>query len=68
VLSRVVVSLVQATARTSSPEPPLVFTAGWTVLAPLLAGFLLAAIAAAELGTRRAFRGDVPRRALWSLD
>jgi hypothetical protein len=68
VLSRVVVSLVQVTARTSSPEPPLVFTAGWTVLAPLLAGFLLLAVVAAELGTRRAFRGDVPRRALWSLD
>jgi hypothetical protein len=26
------------------------------------------AVVAAELGTRRAFRGDVPRRALWSLD
>jgi hypothetical protein len=68
ILSRVVVSLVQVTARTSSPEPPLVFNPGWTALGPLLAGFLAAALLAAELGTRRAFRGDIPRRALWTLE
>jgi hypothetical protein len=68
ILSRLIVSFVQATARSSSPEPPLVFSPGWATLLPLLAAFVAAAALAAELGTRRAFHGDVPRSALWSLE
>jgi hypothetical protein len=68
ILSRLVVSFVQATARSSAPEPPLVFSPGWATLLPLLAVFVAAAALAAELGTRRAFHGDVPRGALWSLE
>jgi hypothetical protein len=68
ILSRLVVSFVQATARSSSPEPPLLFSPGWTTLLPLLAAFAVAAALAVELGTRRAFHGDVPKRALWSLE
>jgi hypothetical protein len=68
VLSRLVVSLVKLTAQTTAPEPPLVFSAGWTVLLPLLAGLLVAALLAAEISARTAFRGETPRRASWSFE
>jgi hypothetical protein len=68
ILSRLVVSLVQLTAQTSSPEPPLVFDPGWAVLLPALAVLLAAGLGAAELGARVAFRGEIPRRASWSFE
>lgn len=63
VLSRLVVSLVQLSAQTSAPEPPLAFSAGWEALLPLLGGLLALALIAAELGARAAFRASVPGRA-----
>jgi len=68
VLSRLVVSLVQVSAATVSPDPPLVLEAGWPVALAALALLAAAVIAAVELTTRRALRDDMPLRPAWSAE
>jgi hypothetical protein len=68
VLSRLVVSLVQVSAGTGSPEPPLVLEAGWPLALATLAVLIAAVIAAVELTTRRALRDDMPLRPAWSAE
>jgi len=50
-----------------SPDPPLVFEPGWASVGAIIAGFVIAAVLAAEVSVRHAFRGDTPRRASWTL-
>ena len=68
VLSRLVVSLVQVSAETSAPVPPLVADAGWSVVGFALIALVVTASVAAEVSARRAFAGDTPKRASWSLE
>ena len=68
VLSRLVVSLVQVSAGTGSPEPPLVLEPGWPLALAALAVLVAAVIAAVELTTRRALRDDMPLRPAWSAE
>jgi hypothetical protein len=68
VLSRLVVSLVQVSAGTGSPEPPLALEAGWPLALATLAVLIAAVIAAVELTTRRALRDDMPLRPAWSAE
>jgi len=67
-LSRIVVSLVQVSAETGSPQPPLRWDPGWTPVAIVLATLVVAATIAIEGTVRRAFRGDGPERGSWSLE
>ena len=67
-LSRLVVSLVQVSAQTTAPVPPLVFSPGAATAALVVALLALAAVAAAELSVRHAFRGEIPERASWGLE
>ncbi len=67
-LSRLVVALVRVSAATEVPQPPLRFEPAWAVAAGGLGMLVVAAAAAVELTTRRAFRGDAPARASWSLE
>jgi hypothetical protein len=68
VLARLVVSLLEISASATLPEPPLVFDAGWRSVGVTLAVFAVAASVAAELSVRRAFRGETPQRASWTLE
>jgi len=63
-----VVSLVQVSAGTGSPEPPLVLEPGWPLALAVLAVLIAAVIAAVELTTRRALRDDMPLRPAWSAE
>jgi hypothetical protein len=68
-LSRVVVSLVQVSAPTTSPEPPLLFAADWVEIMGALGGFVLACVLIAEASVRHSFRADTPLRPTsWSLE
>jgi len=62
------VALVRVSAATEVPQPPLRFEPAWAVAAGGLGMLVVAAAAAVELTTRRAFRGDAPARASWSLE
>src|SRR5262249_60316275 len=68
VLPRLVVPLVQVSAGTGSPEPPLVLEPGWPLALAALALLAAAVIAAVELTTRRALRDDMPLRPAWSAE
>jgi FtsX-like permease family len=68
VLARLVVSLIQVSAETGSPQPPLVFSPGWLVSGFVLAIFALAATAVGEASALHAFRGSTPERALPGLE
>ncbi|MGH3136222.1 MAG: FtsX-like permease family protein [Gaiellaceae bacterium] len=68
VLARLVVSLVQISVTAALPDPPLVFEPGWIPAVLAIAGLTIAAVVAAELSVRRAFRGDTPERASWSIE
>jgi hypothetical protein len=68
VLARLVVSLIQVSAETGSPQPPLVFNPSWIACALVLGVLALAAAAGAEASTRRAFRGAAPQRASRGLE
>jgi hypothetical protein len=67
-LSRLVVTLVRLSAGGTTPEPPLLFEPGWTLVALGLAAVAFAAAVAVALATWRAFRGDAPGRPSWSLE
>jgi ABC-type antimicrobial peptide transport system permease subunit len=68
ILSRVVVALVRLSATGTTPVPPLLYQPAWALDAIGLAALVVAVAAAVELATRRAFRGDEPGRASWSLE
>jgi len=68
VLGRLVVSLIQVSAETGSPQPPLVFNPSWIACVLALGVLALAAAAGAEASTRHAFRGSTPERASWGLE
>jgi ABC-type antimicrobial peptide transport system permease subunit len=68
VLARLVVSLVQISVTATLPDPPLVFEPGWRSVGLTLAAFTVAAGLTAELSVRRAFRGETPERASWTLE
>jgi hypothetical protein len=68
VLARLVVSLVQISVTATLPDPALVFEPGWRSVGLTLAAFTVAAGLAAELSVRRAFRGETPERASWTLE
>ncbi|MHB8641707.1 MAG: FtsX-like permease family protein [Gaiellaceae bacterium] len=67
-LSRLVVAIVRVSAATQQPQPPLRFEPAWPIAATGIAVFLAIAAVLAELTVRRAFRGDTPARASWSLE
>jgi hypothetical protein len=67
-LARVVVSLIQVSAETGSPEPPLVFTPGWIASGVALVGLAFAAVSIGEASALRAFRGPTPERAFSGLE
>jgi hypothetical protein len=68
VLSRLVISLVQVSAGTASPEPPLAWKPGWPMVGVLLAALILTALVVTEATVRQTFRGDTPERGSWSLE
>lgn len=55
-LSALVVDLVKVTANATEPEPPLLTSPGWTLLAIALAAYLTVALVVVAWVTRRAFR------------
>jgi hypothetical protein len=65
---RAVISLVQISVTAALRDPPLVFEPGWTAVGLTLTAFAVAAVLAAELSVRHAFRGDTPQRASWTLE
>jgi hypothetical protein len=67
-LSRLVVALVKLSGGGATPEPPLRLETAWTLEAIALVALGLAAAAAVEVTTRRAFRSDTPDRPSWSLE
>jgi hypothetical protein len=67
-LSRVVVSLVRLSGSTAPPDPPLRLDLPWPVALAALGAVVLALLAVVEATTRRAFRGDAPERASWSVE
>jgi hypothetical protein len=67
-LSRLVVALVKLSGGGTTPEPPLRLETTWTLEVVGLVALGLAAAAAVEATTRRAFRGDTPDRPSWSLE
>jgi hypothetical protein len=67
-LSRLVVALIQVSAATGTPEPPLRLAPAWG-LSVAVGALVLALLAGlVELTTRRAFRADVAQHATWSLE
>jgi hypothetical protein len=68
VLSRLVVALVRVSGATETPNPPLRLDPAWLLSLAGLAALVVAAAAVVELATRRAFRGDSPEHAAWSLE
>jgi len=68
VLARLVVSLVQVSAETGSPQPPLVFSPGWVASAIILGTLAFATATVGEASTRHAFRSSTPERASWGLE
>jgi hypothetical protein len=68
VLSRLVVALVRVSGATETPNPPLRLEPAWLLSGGGIAVLVLAAAAVVELATRRAFRGDNPEHAAWSLE
>jgi hypothetical protein len=67
-MSRLVVALIQVSAATGTPDPPLRLSPAWG-LSIVVGAIVLAALAVlVELATRRAFRADVAQHATWSLE
>ena len=67
-LSRLVVALVRVSAAMQAAEPPLRFEPAWAAAGAGFGALLAVCILVAELTVRRAFRGDIPARASWSLE
>lgn len=67
-LSRLVVALIQVSAATGTPEPPLRLAPAWGLSAAVGALVLALLAGLVELTTRHAFRDEVPQRATWSLE
>jgi hypothetical protein len=68
VLARLVVSLIQVSAESGSPQPPLVFSPAWLVSLLSLAIIALAAAAVGETSAFYSFRGSTPERTLSGLE
>jgi hypothetical protein len=68
VLARLVVSLIQVSAETGSPQPPLVFRPDWIASGFLLIVLALGAFAIGEASTLNAFRGPTPERTFSGLE
>jgi len=68
VLARLVVSLIQVSAETASPQPPLVFSPGWLASGFVLAILAFAVAAVGETSALHAFRGSTPERGLSGLE
>jgi hypothetical protein len=62
VLGLLVVSLVRLTANAARPEPPLLVTVDWPVVALAVAAYALLAALLVGLATARAFRAAAPSR------
>jgi hypothetical protein len=67
-LSRLVVALIQVSAATEPPQPPLRFEPAWVAASAGLGALVAVAAVVVELTTRTAFRGETPARASWSLE
>jgi hypothetical protein len=68
VLARLVVSLIQVSAETGSPEPPLLFSPGWLAAVAVLAVFGCVAATISEATAFQSFRGPTPERAFSGLE
>jgi hypothetical protein len=68
VLARLVVSLIQVSAETGSPEPPLVFSAGWLAAIVVFVVFGCLAAIISEASAFQSFRGPTPERAFSGLE
>jgi ABC-type antimicrobial peptide transport system permease subunit len=67
-LSRLVVAVVKVSGTTAPPDPPLRVDAAWPLVGAGIGGVIVALAIVVELTTRRAFRGETPERASWSLE
>jgi hypothetical protein len=67
-LSSLVVALVRVSAASEQPRPPLRLEPGWVTAAIGLGAFVAIVAVVVELTIRRAFHGDSPVRASWSLE
>jgi hypothetical protein len=68
VLARLVVSLIQVSAETGAPQPPLVFSPDWLASVFVLVVFACAAAAISEASAFHSFRGATPERAFSALE
>ncbi len=68
VLARLVVSLIQVSAETGSPEPPLVFSPGWLAAIVVFVVFGCVAALISEACAFQSFRGPIPERAFSGLE
>ena len=68
VLSRLVVGLVQVSAASTAPDPPLRLVPAWNIGLAAAAIVIVVLVVLVELATRRAFAQDLPPRASWSLE
>lgn len=68
ILSRLVVSVVHISVTTESPQPPLVWDAGWPEVGVGLAALALATALVTETTVRHAFRGDRPARGWFDIE
>ncbi len=67
-LTRIVVSVVRVAATTAPPDPPLRLDVPWVSVLVGLVALIAGLLGVTEVSTRRAFRGDTPERASWSLE
>ena len=67
-MSRLVIALIQVSAATGTPDPPLQLAPAWRLSVGVGALVLVLLAGLVELTTRRAFSADVARRATWSLE
>jgi hypothetical protein len=67
-LSRLVVSLVQVSVETTTPDPPLVENVGWTAVGVAVLALVAGVGLAAELAARKALAGETPKPPSWSLE
>jgi hypothetical protein len=68
VLSRLAVALVQVSAASTVPDPPLRLVPAWGPGLTAAAVLVAVLVVLVELATRRAFAQDLPPRANWSLE
>jgi ABC-type antimicrobial peptide transport system permease subunit len=68
VLSRLAVALVQVSAASTAPDPPLRLVPAWDIGLAAAAILVVVLVVLVELATRRAFAQDLPPRASWSLE